>query len=288
MREIAEAILRVLDARQRAALATVVRTGGSAPQRVGARLLLLSDGTRIGTVGGGAIEQLVLQQLEEILNGGEARIVKRDLTRDLAMCCGGSMEVLVEPIERVPTAVLCGAGHIAAATAPLVKSLGFAVHVVDEREELNTEERFAGCTRHLLDPIEYLKRNPLTDDSWVLIATHDHHLDGELLELTTQQPHAYIGMVGSKRKVLRLVERAEARYGSIPLERTYAPVGLDLGAAGPQEIAVSIAAEWIALRRGKDANHLRSLKVPAASLEGAPATSARTAPPCSSSDIPAT
>lgn len=259
MREITVAILGVLDSGERAALATVVRTSGSAPQRVGARMLLLANRARVGTIGGGAIEQLVLEHLEQVLNGGDARTVKRDLTRDLGMCCGGAMEVLVEPVEGTPELVLCGAGHIAAATAPIARSLGFAVHVVDEREELNTEARFAGCIRHVTDPAVYLARRPLSERSWVLIATHDHRLDEELLDLATRQPHAYVGMVGSKRKVLRIVERIEAKRGPMALERTYAPVGLDLGAAGPQEIAVSIVAEWIALRRRKPAAHLRNL-----------------------------
>jgi xanthine dehydrogenase accessory factor len=96
----------------------------------------------------------------------------------------------------------------------------------------------------------------------VLITTHEHRLDEELLDLATRQPHAYIGLVGSKRKVLRLVERIQAKRGAMALERTYAPVGLDLGAADPAEIAVSIVAEWVALRRGKPAAHLRNLPQP--------------------------
>jgi xanthine dehydrogenase accessory factor len=247
----------------RGALATVVRVSGSAPQKPGARLLLLPDGSTLGTVGGGAIEQEVLSALQACRDGADAQLISRELGYDLAMCCGGRMEIFVEPIQGTMQLILCGAGHIARALAPLVARLGFSVLVVDDREEQNSETRFPGMRRELCDPDSFLRRHPPGADDWLLIATHDHALDERLLELAlcgsrAPQPR-YIGLVGSRRKVLRLLSRIRERRGEQDLSRLHAPVGLALNAQGPEEIAVSIAAELVALRRGAAAPHMRVL-----------------------------
>ena len=259
MRDVAEAVLQMLASGQRGALATVVRASGSTPQQPGARLLLTPEGRLVGTVGGGAIEQVVVAALEDVLRTGQSQVLVRDLGHDLGMCCGGRMEVFVEPIEAVPRLVLFGAGHIAVPTAALARSVGFAVHVVDDREELVTPERFPGCELTQRDASSMLKRNRLGDRDYVLIVTHDHHLDEELLALALQQSSAYIGLVGSKRKVFRLLQRISARRGPQDLSRVFAPVGLDIGAQSPAEIAVSIVAELIALRAGKQVPHMRAV-----------------------------
>jgi xanthine/CO dehydrogenase XdhC/CoxF family maturation factor/cation diffusion facilitator CzcD-associated flavoprotein CzcO len=207
VRDVVEALLEVLAGRERGALATVVKTSGSTPQKPGARMLLRPDGGCVGTVGGGAIEGVVLEALRETQRDGETRTVARDLSFDLGMCCGGRMEVFVEPIESTPRLLLVGAGHVARPTAALARSVGFEVTVVDDREELNTGERFPGCRLELEDPTDYLKRTKLGAIDWVLIVTHDHALDERALGLAMQQTPRYIGLVGSKRKVFRLVQR---------------------------------------------------------------------------------
>ena len=171
------------------------------------------------------------------------------------------MEVFIEPIEASPRLFLFGAGHVAKATAALCRSIGFQVTVVDEREALLTAQRFPGCELELRDPSVVLTERRFTDEDWLLIMTHDHRLDQRALELSIEQRPRYIGLVGSRRKVFRLLERITLRRGSeLALDRVYAPVGLDLGAVGPEEIAISIAGEMIALRRGKDAPHLRAVE----------------------------
>jgi len=261
VREIAKALLDVLDSGRRGALATVVRVSGSTPQQPGARLLLLPDGSRLGTVGGGAIEQLVERALETALATGKSELLVRDLGQDLGMCCGGRMEIFVEPVEASPRLFLFGAGHVARATAAACLPLGFEITVVDEREELNSMERFPGCRRELRDPGSVLAEARFTERDWLLIMTHDHRLDQQALELAIKRRPRYIGLVGSKRKVFRLLQRIALRRGQeLPLDRVYAPVGLDLGAVGPEEIAVSIAAELVALRRERPAPHLRAVE----------------------------
>jgi xanthine dehydrogenase accessory factor len=260
LRQILQAQLELLSSGQRGALATVVRISGSTPQQAGARLLLREDGSTVGTVGGGAIEKFVMEALERALSCGEPELLTRDLTHDLGMCCGGRMEVFVEPLQPTPRLWLLGAGHVARPTAVLARSVGFEVLVVDEREELNTAERFPECQLRLEDPSDALRRETLGARDWVLIVTHDHQLDERALELAAGQEARYVGLVGSRRKVFRLVERVLAkRQGDVPVERVFAPVGLDIGAVTPEEIAVSIVAELVALRRGRPATHLRAL-----------------------------
>ena len=242
---------------QRGALATVVRTDGSTPQRPGARMLLCPDGRVLGTVGGGLLEQRVLQSLHACVAEAGPELVVHALGHDEAVCCGGRTEVFVEPVEAEPRLRLCGAGHVAAATAPLLCAVGFEVTVVDARASLNTEARFPGCARELRAPDDWLAAQGLEGRDWLLIATHDHALDERVLEGALAQAPRYIGMIGSKRKVLRLLDRIASRRGPQPLANVYAPVGLALGAVGPQEIAVSIVAELVALRRGVSAPHLR-------------------------------
>jgi len=260
VRDVVQALLELLTSRQRGALATVVRASGSTPQRPGARLLLREDGSTLGTVGGGAIELAVLEGLRRTLVSREPELLIRDLAHDLGMCCGGRMEIFVEPILPSPRLWLLGAGHVAQPTAVLARSVGFEVIVIDEREELNTLERFPDCQLVLGDPGAELRKATLGDSDWVLIMTHDHQLDEAALAATAGKSAQYVGLVGSKRKVFRLVERVRAkRDGDFPLERVYAPVGLDIGAVSPEEIAVSIVAELVALRHARPAPHLRAL-----------------------------
>jgi len=267
VQKVTEAVLEVLAGGQRAALATVIRVAGSTPQRAGARLLLLGDGRTVGTVGGGAIEHAVLEALREARRTGESQLLARDLGYDLGMCCGGRMEIFVEPIEGAPRLWLFGAGHVARPTAALARSAGFDVTVIDEREALNTADRFPGCQRALDEPATLLRQRAaaLGERDWLLIVTHDHRLDEELLELAIQHRPRFIGLVGSQRKTFRLLQRIGARLGAdsaeaMGLARVYAPVGLDIGAIGPEEIAISIVAELVALRRGRAAErHLRAV-----------------------------
>ena len=258
MREIVEALLQVLAGGRRGALATVVRASGSTPQKPGARLLLRPDGTTLGTVGGGAIELVVLEALRETRRTGEPQTIARELGYDLAMCCGGRMEVFVEPIEPAPRLVVFGAGHVARPTAALAQTVDFRVTVVDDRDDFNTEERFPGCERALMGASEFLRSATLTEADWLLIVTHDHLLDEETLGLCVREPRPrYVGLVGSRRKVIRLTQRIIARHGPLALDRVFAPVGVDLGAVTPEEIAVSIVGELIALRRGRPGAHMR-------------------------------
>ena len=260
MREVTEALLDLLRSGRAGALATVVRVSGSTPQTAGARLLLLPDGSTRGTVGGGAIEHAVIEALRELGERPVALLRSWDLGRDLGMCCGGRMELFLEPIGATPRLWLFGAGHVAQPTARLARSVGFELVIVDEREDWNTAERFPECRRELSDAVSVLRGELLGARDWLLIATHDHRLDEEALRAALQQTPHYVGLVGSRRKVYRLLQRISARDGALDLRRVYAPVGLNLGAVSPEEIAVSIVSEMVALRRGvASLEHLRAV-----------------------------
>lgn len=263
MRDVTEALLALLDEGGRGALATVIRSSGSTPQQPGARLLLLPDGRAVGTIGGGAIEHHVMSELEACVRDGRPRVVQKDLIRDLGMCCGGRMEVFVEPIEGRPRLVVFGAGHVGKAVCDVARGLGFRLVVVDDRAELNDEARFPGCERVVAEPAESAERVAPTSRDWLLVVTHDHRLDEEAVDTFARLPHAYLGVIGSRRKVYRILQRIHARCGLPSLERVYAPVGLDLGAVTPEEIAISIAAELVALRHGVVGAHMRAMDDPA-------------------------
>lgn len=257
------AILDVLESGGRGALATVVHASGSTPQDPGARLLLRPDGALVGTVGGGAIEHAVIEALRACARTGRPHVMRRDLGRDLGMCCGGRMEVLVEPVEAPPRLVIFGAGHVGQATARVATSLGFRVVVVDDREELNDAARFPDAERLLLPPRAAREKLAPTASDYVLVTTHDHRLDEEALDTYARLPHRYVGVIGSRRKIYKILARIEARAGLPPLERVFGPVGLDLGAVTPDEIAVAIAAEIVAVRHGKSGlPHMRCLDDP--------------------------
>ncbi len=262
MRTVTLAMLEILDGGGRGALATVVRSSGSTPQEPGARMLLRPDGSTVGTIGGGAIEHHVLSELRACVVDGRPRTIHKDLVRDLGMCCGGRMEVFVEAVEGRPRLVVFGAGHVGKACAALAQTLGFRVVVVDDREELNTEERFPSCERVLLEPTEAAAELNVTARDWLLIVTHDHRLDEAALDVFARLPHAYIGLIGSRRKIYRIFARIDARRGLPDLSRVYAPVGLDIGAVSPEEIAVSIASELVALRHGHAGAHMRAFDDP--------------------------
>ncbi len=238
---------------RRAALATVIGAHGSTPRSGGSRMLVHADGTIVGTIGGGALEHRAVQAALRCIRTGRPERLEVHLTRDLGMCCGGRMEVYVEPLQPRSPMVIFGAGHVAMAVAPILLALDFEVTVVDDREEWNTPERFPGCALHVGDPRAFAESLVGGDDAHWLVMTHDHQLDQDLVECLLPKRCAWIGMIGSQAKVSRfLVRYRAAGMDEALLPRLCAPVGLDIGAETPAEIAVAIAAELVRVRRHAD------------------------------------
>ncbi len=238
------------------ALATVVRTSGSTPRKAAPRMVVASDGQLWGTIGGGRVEKEVADAAVALLaEGADARscLLRFHLTRDLAMCCGGEMEVFLEPMVPAPLLVVCGGGHVARALVPLGRSIGFSPIVVEDLEELGTAERFPDAER-LVDSfdVRVCKDITLDDNTYVVIVTRDHAQDQALLQQLVDHQLAYLGLIGSRRKIEMFKQRLEARgFDRARLDRVHAPIGLDIGAQTPEEIAVSIAAELVAVRAAR-------------------------------------
>jgi xanthine dehydrogenase accessory factor len=252
-------VLEVAAARARSgisgALATVIGRRGSAPSTPGQKLYLGADGTCLGTVGGGAVEREVVSALDAIVTKkAEKRHGVRSfaLGAELGMCCGGGVDVLLESIESLAPCLIVGAGHVATATAPVLSRVGFAVTVVDCREEWTHEGRIEGVRVLLGEYDEVGRELPL--DGAVLVMTHDHALDQEVIEWALKRGFAFVGGVGSRAKALRTRARLEAKgFAEADRERVRMPLGLGIGARLPAEIAVSIAAELVQWRRSRSA-----------------------------------
>jgi xanthine dehydrogenase accessory factor len=233
----------------RVAMATVIERHGSAPGTPGQKLVLAGDGTCVGTVGGGAIEREVLAALERVLaDRASAHEVRAfALGPELGMCCGGRVEIMIEPVEALVTCLVVGGGHVATAAAPLLAKLGFAVTVVDARDAWGSGGRIPGV-RCVTGEFDEVGRD--MDRSGVcLVMTHDHALDQRAIEWALKKGFAFVGGVGSRAKAERTRQRLEAKgFSEEDRARVRMPLGLGVGARLPDEIAVSIAAEMVAWR----------------------------------------
>jgi xanthine dehydrogenase accessory factor len=232
-------------------------------------MLVWADREIVGTIGGGELEHRAIDLALEAIRLGRPQRLSVHLTRDLGMCCGGAMEVYVEPLVGVERVHVFGAGHVGTATALLLQSLEFEVHVYDDRPDWLNAERLPDCTLVEGDPRRKLP--VLGPDDSVLIITHSHALDQDLLEALLPQPVRYLGMIGSRAKVAKFFVRLRAAGVDQALFRKVcAPVGLDIGAETPEEIAVAIAAEMIRVRRShsKDPLPLSANPLPARGGDG--------------------
>jgi xanthine dehydrogenase accessory factor len=261
--DIYEEIVRVRFEGDKAALATIVRRQGSTPRKDFAKMLISEDGSTIGSVGGGKTEAEVLKEAKRVMETGEASLLQYQLTpkdaEEDGLTCGGTVEVFVEPILPDPKLILMGAGHIGQTVAQAAHRVGFKVAVVDDRETFANRERFPQAEEIVVAPfLEGLKTITVSSTSFILIATRGHGHDQTVLEEALQTSACYIGMVGSRRKTQIIVQNLLGK-GISPeaLSRLYAPIGIEIGSETPEEIALSVVAELIAMLRGV---HYRSEK----------------------------
>jgi xanthine dehydrogenase accessory factor len=256
-----------LQARGRVALATVVETKGSGPSKDGRRFLVFEDGTFSGTIGGGPFEALVVADAAALFRAdGPRRILKwydffeREIGGDerepTNMICGGSARVLVERLEASPSLIVIGGGHVGLALSKVAPSLGFDVVVQDDRDEYSRPGRFPEGVRAVKASRDYAVSADLLPrgrDLYVAVVSRCWETDLAALRawLAPEAPEAkYLGLIGSRRKIRGVFERL--RDEGVPEERirtVHAPIGLEIGAVTPEEIAVSILAELTAVRR---------------------------------------
>lgn len=233
-------------------VATVVDSSGSTPQKAGSKMLVLEDGSLRGTVGGGAIELQIVEAARALLRDENAttHMLDTHLTHDLGMCCGGRMRVFLEKHAGTARLWVFGAGHVGRELATLASHAGFRVEVVDSRADWASPERFPGLAVTLKDPSDVAKALPGGRDAYFCVTTHDHPLDQACLEALLRKPFAYLGVIGSRRKAERFRMRlGAAGFSADELARFESPMGLPIGALTPAEIAVSIVARLIEVRR---------------------------------------
>jgi len=234
------------------AVATVVAVGGSTPRGAGAKMIVYPDGRTLGTVGGGAIESTVIDRARELAGTREPVLLSFDLEDDTGMVCGGQMDIFVEPVAASPMVLVVGGGHVGQAVAGAARHAGFRVTVVDDRPEVMTAERFPSADRRLIGGTELLGGELRVDNStFVVVVTRGHKFDRDWIEVLVDTHPRYLGMIGSATKVQRTFDdMAGAGMPQETLATIYAPIGLDIGAETPDEIAVSVVAEMIAVRHG--------------------------------------
>jgi xanthine dehydrogenase accessory factor len=236
-------------------LATVVSSAGSTPQKPGSKMVVLPDGKSFGTVGGGAIEKQIIDAAVGLLRDGEhtTKLLETHLTHDLGMCCGGKMEVFLEKHAGAARLFVLGAGHVGKEVATLAAAAGFTVEVVDQRTDWANAARFPAPVKLTVDdPASFAKQIDSGDDCYFCIVTHDHPLDQACIEALLRKKAAYLGVIGSRRKAERFKLRLTAAgFSPDEIARMKSPMGLAISALTPVEIAVSIVAELISVRRAR-------------------------------------
>jgi xanthine dehydrogenase accessory factor len=258
--DIYEEVVRLRRLGQKCALATIVQVNGSIPSYESAKLLVREDGSMLGTIGGGCVEAEVWNVARDVMQNERPRHMNFSLGQDAAydngLICGGQLSVFIEPVVPQPRLYVFGAGHISKSISKIATLAGFATVIVDNREAFANRERFPEADEIFADEYEdVFPKLPIRDTSYLVIVTRGHRDDMRVMRWAVGTNAKYIAMIGSKRKVIGVVKELEKE--GIPreaFERAFAPMGLDIGAITPEEIAVSIVAEMIAMRRAPDSD----------------------------------
>jgi xanthine dehydrogenase accessory factor len=253
--DIYEEIVQLRRGGRRGAVATIVNVRGSIPSFKTAKMLVRDDGSILGTIGGGCVEAEVWQAAREVMASEKPRTLTFNLNQDpkydTGLVCGGTLDIFIEPILPAALLYLFGAGHVALSLCKAASQVGFDVTVIDDRDAYASQERFPEAKEIIAEDFDHaMARLAPNESSYIVIVTRGHRDDMRCLRWAVATPARYIGMIGSKRKTLTIF-RELTKEGLAPelFERVHAPVGLDIGAVTPEEIAVAITAELIAIRR---------------------------------------
>ncbi|HEV3205416.1 MAG TPA: XdhC/CoxI family protein [Terriglobales bacterium] len=250
-----EEIVKLRQEGRRGAVATIVSVRGSIPSFKTAKMLVRDDGSIVGTIGGGCVEAEVWQAAREVMESEKPRSLTFDLNQDpkydTGLVCGGTLDIFVEPILPPALLYIFGAGHVSVNLYKVAKNAGFDVTVVDDRKSYANRDRFPEAKEVIAEDFDQaMARLTPNESSYIVIVTRGHRDDMRVLRWAVQTPARYVGMIGSRRKTITIFrELVEEGVSAELFKRLHAPVGLDIGAVTPEEIAVAIAAELIAERR---------------------------------------
>jgi xanthine dehydrogenase accessory factor len=248
-------IVRLRKLGQKCAVATIVQVNGSIPSFESAKILVREDGSFMGTVGGGCVEAEVWNAAREVIETEKPRHLSFSLGQDAAydegLICGGQLNIFVEPVIPQPRAFIFGGGHVSKGFSKIATLAGFSTSIIDNREAFANAERFPEAEATYAEEYEdVFSKLPVNSSSYIIIVTRGHRDDMRVLRWAATTPARYVAMIGSKRKVLSVVKELEKDgLSREQLDRIYAPMGLEIGAISPEEIAISVAAEMIAVRR---------------------------------------
>lgn len=253
-------IVRLRSLGQKCAVATIVQVNGSIPSFESAKILVREDGSFMGTVGGGCVEAEVWNAAREVIETEKPRHLSFSLGQDAAydegLICGGQLNIFVEPVIPQPRAFIFGGGHVSKSISKVATLAGFSTSIVDNREAFANQERFPEAEATYAEEYEdVFPKLPVNSSSYIIIVTRGHRDDMRVLRWAVNTPAKYIAMIGSKRKTISVVHELEKE--GIPreaFEKVFAPMGLEIGAEMPEEIAISVVAEMIAVRRAPDAD----------------------------------
>lgn len=247
---------RIIELRQQNktfCIITVVDSKGATPRKAGARGIVFPDGSIEGTVGGGSIEAAATVEAIQVLQSGQP-LLKKYTLEDLKekMSCGGTMTMYFEPIYPQRKLTIFGGGHVGRAIAPAAMIAGWHVTVVDQRAEVLDDKYFSKDVQLIhADYADYITNSHFDTSDWIVIVTPQHKFDQEVLEMFINQKIAYLGMMGSDKKVKEVMKNlSEKGYPEERLVHVYAPIGLNIGRETPGEIAISIVSQMLAVLNG--------------------------------------
>lgn len=256
--DIYEELVRLRRLGQKCALATIVQVRGSIPSYESAKLLVREDGSMVGTIGGGCVEAEVWNAAREVMESEKPRHMSFNLGQDAAydngLICGGQLDVFVEAVIPAPRTLIFGAGHISKSLSKIAALAGFSTTIVDNRDSFANRDRFPEADEIFAEEYEdVFPKLQVHESSYLIIVTRGHRDDMRVLRWALTTPARYIGMIGSRRKVINVFKELEkegiSREG---IERIFAPMGFEIGAVSPEEIAISVVAEMIAARRNPE------------------------------------
>ena len=253
--DIYEEIVQLRQAGRRGAVATIVNVRGSIPSFETAKMLIRDDGSIFGTIGGGCVEAEVWQAAREVMESEKPRTLTFNLNQnpkyDTGLVCGGTLDIFIEPVLPPASLFIFGAGHVALSLYRTAKNAGFDINVVDDRASYANRERFPEAKEVIAEDFDRaMAQITPNETSYIVIVTRGHHDDMRVLRWAVQTQARYIGMIGSKRKTITIFrELLKEGISEKLFERVHAPIGFDIGAITPEEIAIAITAELIAVRR---------------------------------------
>lgn len=253
--QIFQKIIDLQKARKPAVLVTVISVKGSVPREAGAKMIVKPGGQIDGTIGGGAVEKMVIEEALQTLKTGKAKLAKHDLDdkqgADTGMVCGGNMEFFMEPLSARGMLYIFGGGHIALHLSKMADIMEWSYALIEDREDFCNPQRFPNADQLILqNQAEFAESYAFSEKDFIVVITRGHQNDYEIMREVLHKPTAYLGMIGSKTKRRDIYNKLQNSDGfkEDDLKRIHSPIGLDIGAETPQEIALCIMAELVKIK----------------------------------------